>query len=469
MRIGAPRWWSVVLIALAVPVLGFWLGQSHVSSRNAEAYQALGVPMATVCEMNEVLDDARVGAFCSSFATNAFLRNLSVATGSLGLLLILSSTLLAAWAGANRDRNARVFPILIPVSLFAIGVLTLMQVATATVGVFSIGFVNLYTIIFVIGGLLAAIGLFRSLRALSKRLSISELAVAVPQADNSYVWRLVNDVASQVGVKPPDNVVVGFQPNFYATAAELRVPGQREALHGETIYLSLPLLRLLYDDELRGVIGHELGHFSGRDVAYTTRFAPMYRALATSRRNLSLLSNHWLQRLARVPAVEYTSFLLSLFAINERRISRDREFEADKVGAQASTPEGLASALMKIGFVAKRWAELRDSVALDSRFEPINNVSDRLAAKARISLAYPSANAAMSMGVEAAAHPTDSHPSTSDRLDALGVKVDALHMRLSDEGWAVHVGAQQELEALEVAVTRLEAAYAQMMRALSEA
>lgn len=464
--IPAPRWWSVLLIAVAIPGLGFWLGHHNVMARNAEAVQALGVDMAAACDVNKVVGDDRFSRLCSGFATNVFLRNLSAATGALGLLLVLGSATLAGWAASNRDRNARVFPVLVPVSLFAIGILTLLQVSTAVVGLYAIGLVNLYTVVFVIAGLLAAIGLFRSLRTLYRRPSISEVSVMIPHADDSRIWRLVHQVATQVGAKAPENVIVGLQPNFYATSAEVRLPGRREALQGETIYLSLPMLRLFEEDELRAVIGHELGHFTGNDVTYTKRFAPLYRTLAIGLWGLNSLGNHWLHRLARLPAVEFTSFLLSLFAINERRISRDREFEADKVGAAASSPEGLASALVKLGHVAGRWRDLREAVARDSRIEPVSNVSDRLAAKARIACAYPIANAATSSSYDPAAHPTDTHPSNADRLAALGVRQEDLHTGFSDEGWAVHAGAQSELEALEIHVTHLEA-YFQTMKAMA--
>ena len=71
-------------------------------------------------------------------------------------------------------------------------------------------------------------------------------------------------------------ILVGIEPTFYATAADIVGCG-KETLKGETLYLSMSLMRLFNKSELKAVIGHELGHFSSKDTDYSTKFAPVYR------------------------------------------------------------------------------------------------------------------------------------------------------------------------------------------------
>ena len=77
------------------------------------------------------------------------------------------------------------------------------------------------------------------------------------------------------------NIVVGIEPNFYATAADVVGCGDT-TLKGETLYLSLSLMRLFNKSELKAVIGHELGHFSAKDTEYSSKFAPVYRGLGNA-------------------------------------------------------------------------------------------------------------------------------------------------------------------------------------------
>jgi Zn-dependent protease with chaperone function len=108
-------------------------------------------------------------------------------------------------------------------------------------------------------------------------------SVFAKQIDSSVTPKLVEffaGVSKSIGAKKPENIVVGLEPNFFATAATLKLVGEGKPLSGEFLYLSLPLMRLFNVSELRAVMGHELGHFKGADVAYSLKFAPVYRGLS---------------------------------------------------------------------------------------------------------------------------------------------------------------------------------------------
>ena len=95
-------------------------------------------------------------------------------------------------------------------------------------------------------------------------------------------------------------------------------------------------MRLFSQEEFGAVIGHELGHFKGEDVKYTVKFAPVYRALSVAVNNASEQG-----QLMAIPALSVLSFILERFAKSEREVSRQREFEADKVGAYATSNTAL--------------------------------------------------------------------------------------------------------------------------------
>lgn len=59
-------------------------------------------------------------------------------------------------------------------------------------------------------------------------------------------------------------LVVGLTPTFFVTEADVHCIGG--TVTGRTMYLSVPLCRILTVEELSAVIAHELGHFRGEDT-----------------------------------------------------------------------------------------------------------------------------------------------------------------------------------------------------------
>lgn len=111
------------------------------------------------------------------------------------------------------------------------------------------------------------------------------------------------------------------------------------------------ILRVLSDRELRGVMAHELAHVKHRDILISTISATMAGAI-------SMLANFAMFFGGRDsegrPANPIAGLLVMLLAplaasLIQMAISRAREFEADRGGAEISgDPQALASALQKI-------------------------------------------------------------------------------------------------------------------------
>jgi heat shock protein HtpX len=111
------------------------------------------------------------------------------------------------------------------------------------------------------------------------------------------------------------------------------------------------ILRVLSERELRGVMAHELAHVKHRDILISTISATMAGAI-------SMLANFAMFFGGRDsggrPANPIASIAVMLLAplaasLIQMAISRAREFEADRGGAEISgDPQALASALQKI-------------------------------------------------------------------------------------------------------------------------
>jgi Zn-dependent protease with chaperone function len=135
-------------------------------------------------------------------------------------------------------------------------------------------------------------------------------------------------LTKQIGTAMPDNVVVGFTPNFFVTEANVRCLDG--VLTGRTLYLSLPLARVLSQPELGAVLGHELGHFKGSDTKFSRWFYPIYRGTGQALTGLQEVARGGSARsFALLPAAFALSYFLDRFATAESRLGREREIAAD--------------------------------------------------------------------------------------------------------------------------------------------
>jgi heat shock protein HtpX len=155
--------------------------------------------------------------------------------------------------------------------------------------------------------------------------------------------------------KPKLYLIPGDSPNAFATG---RNP------HHAAVAATEGVLSLMSDEELEGVIAHELGHVKNRDILISTVAATIAGAitfLATMARWGALFggyggnSNDDRGR-GNIVSLLLTAILAPIAAmVVQMAISRSREFAADATGAQiAGQPYGLAKALEKLDAYSKR-------------------------------------------------------------------------------------------------------------------
>lgn len=283
-----------------------------------------------------------------------------------------------------------------------------------------------------LGALAGAAAVIRSSFAVVKTIETFAVGAGVQPAETPAVWNTTTAIATRLGSLQPDNIVLGLDPTFYVT--EATVATRETTLTGRTLFCSLPLMRILTIDEFRAIVAHELGHFRGEDTKFSTRFYPIYRGASNAIIGLHNVGEGW-ARIPVLPAIAIFGFFLERFATAERRHGRERELLADRAGAEATSAQIMATALVKVHAFAGLWDMANVAARKLPDYAIFNaNVS---AVFAEMSARRSSPKALEGIANTHTAHPTDSHPPLSVRLASLGVslqstEMDALRVRPSE-------------------------------------
>jgi heat shock protein HtpX len=163
---------------------------------------------------------------------------------------------------------------------------------------------------------------------------------------------IVDRLAKRAGLPQPRCYVIpDASPNAFATG---RNPEHAAVAATEGI------LRLLTDQELEGVLGHELAHVKHRDILISSIAATLAAAIMMVSRFAMFFGgsgNGRDDRQGSNPFALLATIILAPVAamLIQAAISRSREFDADAGGsAIAGGPNGLVSALRKIEVASKQ-------------------------------------------------------------------------------------------------------------------
>src|SRR3954454_14738788 len=163
------------------------------------------------------------------------------------------------------------------------------------------------------------------------------------------LYATVDRLAKRAGLPMPRCYVIPeASPNAFATG---RNPEHAAVAATEGI------LRILTDDELEGVLAHELAHVKHRDILISSVAATLAAAIMMIARFAMFFGASRDDREGSNPVALLATIILAPLAamLIQAAISRSREFDADAGGAQiAGGPAGLVSALRKIEVVAKQ-------------------------------------------------------------------------------------------------------------------
>ncbi|MEK8044728.1 MAG: zinc metalloprotease HtpX [Burkholderiales bacterium PBB6] len=161
-------------------------------------------------------------------------------------------------------------------------------------------------------------------------------------------YRMVQELAQKADLPMPRVYLIQEDaPNAFAT-------GRNPA--NAAVAATTGILRVLSERELRGVMAHELAHVKHRDILISTISATMAGAIGMLANFGMLLGGRDSEGRPANPLVGLMVMILAPMAAGliQMAISRAREFEADRGGAEISgDPEALASALQKIHRIAQ--------------------------------------------------------------------------------------------------------------------
>lgn len=215
-------------------------------------------------------------------------------------------------------------------------------------------------------------------KAVLKMYGAQEVTVDNLQFRSYY--QMVRQLAENAQLPMPKVYIINeSQPNAFATG---RNP------ENAAVAATAGIMRILSERELRGVMAHELAHVKNRDTLISTISATVAGAIASIAQFGMLLGggrdNNGERSLN--PVVGILLMLLAPLAASliQMAISRAREFEADKAGAEISgDPKALASALEKIHHyahqVTNQTAEAHPETAQMMIINPLSGISfDRL-------------------------------------------------------------------------------------------
>lgn len=173
-------------------------------------------------------------------------------------------------------------------------------------------------------------------------------AQEVDQHSAPEFYGLVAELAARAGLPMPRVYVIHEeQPNAFATG---RNP------ENAAVAATTGIIRMLDKRELRGVMAHELAHVQHWDILISTISATVAGAISSLAMVALLFGGR--DENGR-PVNPIAGLLIALLApvaasLIQMAISRSREFEADRGGAQISgDPLALASALQKIEYYAQ--------------------------------------------------------------------------------------------------------------------
>lgn len=188
-------------------------------------------------------------------------------------------------------------------------------------------------------------------------------AIQISKQDNPYLYRMVENLAITAGLPMPKVHIIQDQAiNAFATG--------RDPKHA-SVAVTTGALEMLTNEELEGVMAHELSHIQNYDIRVMTIVIVLVGLIA-------LLSD-WLfhahlfggnrNRKEGGGALLIIGLILAILSpiianIIKLAVSRKREFLADASGALLTRyPEGLASALEKIAMQSQPLKKANNATA----------------------------------------------------------------------------------------------------------
>jgi heat shock protein HtpX len=203
-------------------------------------------------------------------------------------------------------------------------------------------------------GLMMALGMNFFSYFFSEKMALkSSGAIRVSETENPQIYRrlepMTRQLCQRMDLPMPKLWVIPEQaPNAFATGRNPK---------NSSVAVTAGLLELMNQEELEGVVAHELAHIKNRDILISSIAATVGAALTYMAHMAMFFGGRHDDDDAPNPMVALLMLILAPVAagIIQMAISRTREYAADETAARAiGSGSGLASALGRLEGWSKR-------------------------------------------------------------------------------------------------------------------
>jgi heat shock protein HtpX len=207
-------------------------------------------------------------------------------------------------------------------------------------------------------------------------------AIEITKADNPRLWRIVENISISEGMPMPKVYLIKDEaPNAFASG--------RDPKHA-VVAATTGLLAIMDDNELQGVMAHEMAHVKNYDIRVSTIVFGLVSAvgiLADFFLRMAFYSGHSRNKDSGQLGIFLIVFGIVAWIIAaligpivSAAVSRQREYLADASGAEITRfPEGLQSALGKLRDYGRPMRRASSSMAHMYISDPIKpSVAERL-------------------------------------------------------------------------------------------
>jgi heat shock protein HtpX len=160
------------------------------------------------------------------------------------------------------------------------------------------------------------------------------------------LYQMVRELCTRADLPMPSlHVIPQEQPNAFATGRSPK---------NSAVAVTAGIMKRLSEDELRGVVAHELAHIRNRDVLIQSIAATIGGAITYLAYMLMWFGGDDESPLGLIGSLALVILAPIAASLIQLAVSRQREYSADATGAQiCGNPESLASALLRLEESAK--------------------------------------------------------------------------------------------------------------------
>lgn len=254
------------------------------------------------------------------------------------------------------------------------------------------------------------------------------------------LWLRVRNLAARLKTPPPDHIVAGIDANFFVTEAPLHVAGHK--LEGRTLYISIPLLRVLSQTEADAVLTHELAHLRGGDTAHSAAVGPKLQQFDQYCAEMAQASI-W-------PVFHLMNLYRLIYEFAHAEHSRHREFLADKIAAKVISGQAVANSLLKVAAYASYRNDIENELfARNQQHGEQIGIAQYVAEGLHPYAMSPDFITAMDHAN--VPHPYDSHPRLADRMKNVGVYIPDIEFgpivtKEPENSWANYIKNAKTIE-----------------------